>query len=588
MGRTVKNIGYVLKTVNEASGSRIALSLLYNIWVRFVDLVFALLLPRYLLNAYERRADYLEVIGVLLLLWLTQIGYSLCSNYYNQVYRPVSDEKIYLHVQKRIFIKALSIPLCNLDHSEYYNDFTKANEEAKMRVIETMDDLLRLILDTAALSVLLYVIGNIHKAFILISAFPVIVNILCGRMLDPLVFQNEMEALKARRKAECVNRTFFLKQYSKEIRISNIKNVLFRQFSEAIDQTVSIHKQYGRKIAAIKVIRFLSNDILCCLASAAAGLRMMQSKSILLGDFVLVFSSLSTFTGYISACMNDIFAIYRARNYIDNLLRFMPDEQEKEAADSSRLPFHNLEFCNVSFRYGNSGEDVLKDLSFKVSEGEKIAIVGNNGAGKSTLVKLLMRMYEEGEGRILLNGEPAGDYSEEQYRAMFSCVFQDYALFGCTIGENILCREVLENDEDVIRNALEKSGLDEDMRYGNMTIDSVVTKEFDDNGVVFSGGQLQKLAIARAIANNGRIIVMDEPSSALDPLAEQKMFQRLNELSADRTLIYITHRISAAVNADKIYFMEQGRICESGSHEELLKLNRKYAAMYRMQSNNYR
>ena len=149
MGRAVKNIGYVLKTVNEATGSRIALSLIYNIWVTFVNLVFALLLPRYLLNAYERQAAYLEVISVLLVLWLTQIGYSLYSNYYNQVYKPVSDEKIYMYVQKRIFVKALSIPLCNLDHSEYYNDFTKANEESKTRIITTMDDLFQLILEVS-------------------------------------------------------------------------------------------------------------------------------------------------------------------------------------------------------------------------------------------------------------------------------------------------------------------------------------------------------------------------------------------------------------------------------------------------------
>lgn len=588
MGRAVKNIGYVLKTVNEAARSRIALSLIYNIWVMFVNLVFALLLPRYLLNAYERQAAYPEVISVLLVLWLTQIGYSLYSNYYNQVYRPVSDEKIYLYVQKRIFVKALSIPICNLDRSEYYNDFTKANEESKTRIITTMDDLFQLILDTVALSVLVYVIGNIHKVFILISAFPVIVNILCGKLLDPLVFQNEMEVLKAKRKTDCVNRTFFLKQYSKEIKISNIKKVLFRQFSEAIDQTVSTRRQYGRKIAVVKVIRFLSNDILCYLVSVAVGISMMQHKTILLGDFVLVFTSLSTFTGYMSACLNDVFAIYHASNYIDNLLRFMPDEPEKAVKGRSKLSFHDLEFCNVSFRYDSSSENVLKDLSFKISEGEKVAIVGNNGAGKSTLVKLLMRLYEEGGGKILLNGEPVRAFSEEQYRTMFSCVFQDYALFGCTIGENILCREVLEDDKDAIQSALEKSGLDEDMQYGNMTIDTVVTKEFDDSGIVFSGGQLQKLAIARAIANNSRIIVMDEPSSALDPLAEQKMFQRLNELSMGRTLIYITHRISSAVNADKIYFMEQGRICESGSHEELLKLGQKYAAMYRMQANNYR
>ena len=424
MGRAVKNIGYVLKTVNEATRSRIALSLIYNIWVTFVNLVFALLLPKYLLNAYERQAAYLEVISVLLVLWLTQIGYSLYSNYYNQVYKPVSDEKIYLYVQKRIFVKALSIPICNLDHSEYYNDFTKANEESKTRIITTMDDLFQLILDTVALSVLVYVIGNIHIIFILISAFPVIVNILCGKLLDPLVFQNEMEVLKAKRKTDCVNRTFFLKQYSKEIKISNIKKVLFRQFSEAVDQTVSTRRQYGRKIAVVKVIRFLSNDILCYLVSVAAGISMMHHKTILLGDFVLVFTSLSTFTGYMSACMNDVFAICHASNYIDNLLRFMPDEPEKAVKGRPNLLFHDLEFCNVSFRYDSSSENVLQDLSFKISEGEKVAIVGNNGAGKSTLVKLLMGLYEEGGGKILLNGEPVRAYSEEQYRAMFSCIFR--------------------------------------------------------------------------------------------------------------------------------------------------------------------
>ena len=242
----------------------------------------------------------------------------------------------------------------------------------------------------------------------------------------------------------------------------------------------------------------------------------------------------------------------------------------------------------MTFRYNGCSQYALKNISLTIHKGQHIALIGENGAGKSTLIKLLLGLYDAYSGEILLNNRLLSDYDKNSYHSLFSCVFQDYAVFGCSIGENILCRKIEESDLPVLTDALEKSGLSEDMKRMNLTVHDIVTKEFDENGVIFSGGQLQKLAIARALAHDREILIMDEPSSALDPLAEQNMFRRLNALSKGKTLIYITHRISSAVTADMIYFLENGEITEHGSHQELMRLNGKYARLYYMQARSYK
>ena len=242
--------------------------------------------------------------------------------------------------------------------------------------------------------------------------------------------------------------------------------------------------------------------------------------------------------------------------------------------------YGDIEFQNVSFRYDGSTEDTLKHLSFQLKKGQKIAIVGLNGAGKTTLVKLLLRLYDPTEGRILLNGTAVTDINLELYRDMYATLLQDYHCFSISVKENILLRKEKEGDDTIIESALRKSGFYERVDRMKKGVNTTIGKEFDTDGEILSGGEGQKLALARVFAQNSSILILDEPSSALDPIAEAEMYANIAESCNDKTVIYISHRMSSAKIADHILFMENGSVVEEGSHSELMNLNGKYAELF--------
>ena len=230
---------------------------------------------------------------------------------------------------------------------------------------------------------------------------------------------------------------------------------------------------------------------------------------------------------------------------------------------------------------------MIDDISFTIKGGQTAAIVGHNGAGKSTLVKLLMRLYEPTSGKIYLNDRKIDAYRLSAYRDCFSTVFQDFKVFSLTVGENILMRRTDEGDVELLAESLRQSGMaDSDLKfpYG---YDTMMTREFDDEGVSLSGGQAQKIALSRLYAKNAPIAILDEPSSALDPIAEYELFENMRRICEGRTVIFISHRLSSAISADIIFMMEHGRIIERGNHESLMRQNGKYAEMFRKQAEKY-
>ena len=242
----------------------------------------------------------------------------------------------------------------------------------------------------------------------------------------------------------------------------------------------------------------------------------------------------------------------------------------------------------MSFSYTEQGEQVLSDVNLTFKAGERIAIVGHNGAGKSTLIKLLLRFYDPTEGEILLNGESIKNYRLSSYRGLYGTVFQDYRLFAVSVAENVMLRGGLcDDDMKTVEAALESSGISEKVSGLERGAETVVTKEFDKNGAVFSGGEAQKISIARIFAGSSEIVILDEPTSALDPIAEQKMYQNMFAACKGKTVIFISHRLSCAAAADRIYMFENGRIAEQGRHSELLARGGKYADMWHKQADSY-
>lgn len=222
-----------------------------------------------------------------------------------------------------------------------------------------------------------------------------------------------------------------------------------------------------------------------------------------------------------------------------------------------------------------------------IKQGEKIAIVGFNGAGKTTLVKLLMRLYDPSSGEILLNGRNIKEYNLESYRGSLGVVFQDYKQFALSVVENVLGRPMREGDEAAVEDCLRRAGIWDKISALPEGINTRMTREFDDDGLILSGGESQKLAIASVYARNSSVVILDEPSSALDPIAEHDMYRQMYRACEGKTMIFISHRLSSAVDADRIFLIEDGSIKESGSHSELMRLNGSYAEMFKAQAESY-
>ncbi|MBQ2117148.1 MAG: ATP-binding cassette domain-containing protein, partial [Lachnospiraceae bacterium] len=247
--------------------------------------------------------------------------------------------------------------------------------------------------------------------------------------------------------------------------------------------------------------------------------------------------------------------------------------------------FETLEFRNVSFSY--QGEETIKNLSFVIKKDQTVALVGHNGAGKTTIIKLLLRLYDPTDGQIFYNGHDIREYNLKEYRELFATTFQDFQIFGMTIKENILMGRHYENADELVKEALKKAGVYDKVMTLENGIDTMMTKEFDENGAVLSGGETQKIAVARTFVKEAPMKIFDEPSSALDPIAEFELFQNIMKEGTDRTMLFISHRLSSVKNCDIVFMLEKGQLIEEGTHQELLKKNGKYAQMYKKQAMNY-
>lgn len=275
--------------------------------------------------------------------------------------------------------------------------------------------------------------------------------------------------------------------------------------------------------------------------------------------------------------------------YVEKMQNFLNIEPKIVSTANKPLPEKpaEIEFRNVSFGYNEKDGYILNNISMKLRPYSKTAVVGYNGAGKTTLIKLLMRLYDPNEGEILLDGINIKEYDVREYRRKIGTVFQDFKIFAATVKENVLL-DFAENgkDEDVLK-AIEKSGFAEHLETLSDGLQTNLTTEFEENGMNLSGGEGQKLAVARVFYKDANLIILDEPSSALDPIAEYHLNHSMLTAAENKSVIFISHRLSTTRIADRIYMLEKGRIIEEGSHAELLERKGKYAEMWRVQAGQY-
>ncbi len=494
---------------------------------------------------------------------------------------------------KMLFEKSGSIDLGCYDDPKYYNDLVAAIKESDSRAWNTYKSIVNLIENFLVLLSLLYIISSFDFVVFVLAVVINVLSFLYQIKLNKINGEIYNKTIPYNKEIDYTNRMFFLKQNAKDIQMTNISSVLFDKLTSSSKELSHIHAAYGAKKA-----------VLC------SGDNLMKK---ILGDFVTLFylaymvlvkcaytfdvmtalwNAYGTIKGNMNNLVNSIKELHNNSIYIDKFIHFMEIENRivlnKGLKNNAGTPI-TIEFVDVSFSYDGEHK-ILDGLNLKIKTDEKVAIVGNNGAGKSTLVKLLLRLYDPDNGKILVNGIDIRDYDVEFYRKnICSVLVQNFQMFALTLYENVKMDIVDKKAEGAdLDKALHMVGLNDVVERLPNQGDSDYSREFNGDGVVFSGGQKQKLALARVLLSDKRMVILDEPSSALDPKAESEFNELVFNMLPERTIVIISHRLSTTKMADRIILIHNGRVAEDGSHDQLLKNNGTYAKMFEMQSRRYK
>lgn len=595
---TIKNNLYMMKLISKVSPKIIIYSFLSGILGFAVWAFNTVVFTKYLFGAaeinrtFEQTAMFVVVYGLILLfVYLFEAWFSLR-------FIPKMEQKVHFKLNRMLFDKASNVDISCFENPDFYDNYTKATTETytrAMSVVKNTATLFGSFIASIFVVVSMFSI-NIWAGFF--AFMPMVGSLIFGKFLNKLYYKKNLDDIPFRRRQEYVNRTVYLQKYSKEIRLSNIFHVLKKTYE---DGYVGIMKNTDKYRMRIFFLEDTRNAL--CFPVVFEGMWLfaaycaMVTKSILIGDFVVLARSIVSTTWMLRAFTDSLNACYQNGLYINNLKKFLSYEEKiPEDQDGESVPsiVHTLELRHVTFTYEGFEKKVLDDVCMIVHAGEKISLVGHNGAGKSTLIKLIMRLYDPVKGEILLNGKDIRSFNLKEYRNLIGTTFQDFQMFSMTIAENVLMQKVTTDQQrSIARKALTLSGANDLVDTLKNKEDTILTREFDDDGIVLSGGQFQKIAVARAFAKSSPVVLLDEPSSALDPVAEYQMYETIMQLSdstvngQERLSVIISHRLSSAVMADRIYMLEHGKVIETGTHKELMKQEGVYADMFRKQAENY-
>ncbi|MBO4650713.1 MAG: ABC transporter ATP-binding protein [Clostridiales bacterium] len=555
----------------------------------FIEHVF---LIGFVLEAAEFGYSFRRVAAMIILIasliTLGMIFTVFAGDYMTEKERPKVREKI----KMRLYEKARSVDLSCYDDPDFYNSQVLSISEVDKRIDSTMD-FIRSVLSGLTVVILTggyFLIRDKFSILFVLASF--LLSYFANQAYNKLSFKVRMLRYPPERKRDYVKRVFYLKDYAKEIRLDpEVTDVLEERFRKANDEVYEAEKSMAKKKFGLAFLKnYLFGDFISdVLYTSYLMVRTILQKALSLSAMVMLVHrfgdlkrNLRVFTEtYPKACETSL--------YIQKIRDFLAYEP-KIVSEGDTVPTSSakaLSLEGVGFSYKPDLPAVLSDINLQVKPGEKIALVGYNGAGKTTLVKLLMRLYDCSEGQILADGVNVRNYDVEAYRDSIGTVFQDFEIFAGTVKENVILNVGSKADDERVKNALSDSGLMKKVDSLPMKWDTPLTHEFSENGVDLSGGEQQKLAISRVFYQNASLMILDEPSSALDPIAEYQLNHAMLQATKDKTVIFISHRLSTTRLADRIFMLEEGKIVEEGSHESLLSKGGKYAEMWKAQAGAY-
>ncbi len=583
-----KDSAYAIKMVVGASPILFFMRIIEQVIGSVAGFISGTYVLKYIINSFETGKTF-EAVALSALIML---GIPSILQFVIQPISSIVNNIAYIKIEKKIltklYDKCTDVELACFENPEFFDKYVKASSEVVWRmwnITWTVANLLGVILSMLLYGSLLF---TMDFAFIIFAILPLFGTFL-KRRWNELWHKHSTEDKEHYRRAQYAQRIFYSSDYAKEMRLTNARALLLERYDRASDGRVEVVRKYGLKEMFLEIAQHGFQTIITNpLAIAYAIYRTVVSATLGIGDCAVVINSVSSLTSTFSQITDRYYKCHEHALFFEDFRAFMeykPSMQSPPDAEEPRIGTIRLE--NVSFKYEGSDNYVLKNVTLEIGKSEKIALVGHNGAGKSTLIKLLLRLYDPTEGRITLDGTDIRDIKIDEYRSMFSAVFQDFKIMALSVAENVLMRPREPGDEEKIIDALKKAGVYERVMELPNGIDTPLTKEFDEDGAVLSVGQSQKIAIAHAFLADTPYIILDEPSSALDPVAESEMYANMMAAGAGKAMIFISHRLSSATGADRIYMLEHGEVIESGTHTALMELDGKYADMFKKQAQNY-
>ena len=579
-----KNVWFGIKTSFGASKFYFSMKLLTMFSTTAIPL-FNIWLWKEVLNGIDKKNSMLVMICLSLYLVLKLASYLLGQ--FNVYINARYSDELQFYIETVMMEKTSRMDLAFFDSAKMGDKVRHARSNFNI-----MTNMTWLVFDILSTTI------NVIATLVIVSSYKWWLGIVTIALLIPFLIYNkkytekrlqmEKEQIRDNRKKDYYNGVFFDNNVQFEIKLNNIGDYFIGHYKEMWQKLYRINKKEDVKHNFRNLLIMLINVSAEALVLAISVMDVV-SKAIGIGDLQYNLSMVSRLRSQSQALMDNVTMFLNNNTRLIELQEFMDIEPQTEKS-GTKLPSENprIEFCNVSFRYPSSEQYVLKDCSFTIEPHEKIGLIGLNGAGKSTIVKLMLRFYDPEDGVIKLDGVDLKEYDVYAVRRVFGVLFQDYVTYCLPLREIIALSDFGERfNDDKLNKACDISGASEIIRDWEHGFDSVLGRYYADNGKDLSGGQWQLVGLARAYFKDSEYMILDEPSAALDPISEDRIFEQLYHLSEGKSSVTISHRLSNTTLADKILVIGDGHIIEQGSHAELLKQNGKYAHLFNLQASKY-
>lgn len=551
--------------------------------------------PKILIDSVETKQSITKIILIISIYFGGMLIINLFNNFCGSRL-SMQQYNISLLYQHAISEKYMRTDYSNIDDPEAITKYQYAMNDAcsgQCAPEFIWQSLLRLCISLLGIFTYGSIISSVSPWILLLLFLSAFITYLIGRWQRIYIEKNKNNWVGIDRKISYLQSFSEKFDYAKDIRIYGMLNWL----SDMLLGFQTERFSWTKKVSARSLGGACINALLTLLRNGAAYavlIVMVLNNEIGAGDFVFYFGAITGFSAWLNGIGNKVNDITYKSIKIGYYREYFEIEEKYNHGKGCPLPTEQeipveIEFNNVSYKYASADKNqyALKNINLKIEKGEKLAIVGSNGAGKTTLVKLMCGFYYPSEGEIKLNGHSIQEYNIEEYYTLFSAVFQDIYLLPITIAEFVSSSEN-EIDRDKVTEVLRQAGLENKIKSLPNGIDSRLMKGVFDDSIELSGGEKQKLILARALYKEAPVMVLDEPTAALDPIAENELYLKYNELTANNTSVYISHRLASTRFCDRIIYLENGEIVECGSHDELMKLGGKYAYMFNVQSHYYK